>query len=98
VIIIKSLDAPKSIRETEKKPKNPLVWANNPKKPKKKPKKTQKNPKKTKKPQKTHWAGFFLKTRVFSNPELEPSKLYEILIEIVFLLTPVILYCGSAFV
>ncbi len=30
--------------------------------------------------------------------QLEPSKLYEILIEIVFLLTPVILYCGSAFV
>jgi hypothetical protein len=33
VIIISSLDAPKSIRETLKNPKNPLVWA-----------KTQKNP------------------------------------------------------
>jgi hypothetical protein len=36
VIIILSLDAPKSIRETEKNPKNPLVWAKkNPKNPKK---------------------------------------------------------------
>jgi hypothetical protein len=52
VIISSSLDAPKSIRETEKHPKNPLVWA-------KKPKKTQKNPKNPKKPKKTHWAGFF---------------------------------------
>jgi hypothetical protein len=49
VFIILSLGAPKSIRETEKNPKNPLVWAQ-------KPKKTQKNPKK---PKKTHWAGFF---------------------------------------
>jgi hypothetical protein len=30
--------------------------------------KTPKNPKKPKKPKKTHWAGFFKKTRVFSNP------------------------------
>jgi hypothetical protein len=36
-----SLDAPKSIRETEKNPKNHLVWEKKPKKPKK----TQKNPK-----------------------------------------------------
>jgi hypothetical protein len=57
---ILSLDAPKSIRETEKNPKNALAWA-------KKPKKTPKNPKNPKKPKKTHWAGFFLKTRVFSN-------------------------------
>jgi hypothetical protein len=40
------MDAPKSIRETEKNPKNPLAWA-------KKPKKTQKNPKNPKKPKKT---------------------------------------------
>jgi hypothetical protein len=49
MIIILNLDAPKSICETEKNPKNPLVWA-------KKPQKKQKNPKtqkKTKKP------GFF---------------------------------------
>jgi hypothetical protein len=52
VIIIQSLDAPKSICETEKIPKNPLVWA-------KKPKKTQKNPKNLKKTKKTHWAGVF---------------------------------------
>ncbi len=37
-----NLDAPKSIRETEKNPKNPLIWA---KKPKKKQKKTKKNKK-----------------------------------------------------
>jgi hypothetical protein len=42
VIIISSLDAPKSIRENEKNPKNPLVWAKKPKKTQK----TQKNPKK----------------------------------------------------
>ncbi len=30
-----NLDAPKSIRETEKNPKNPLVWAKKPKKTKK---------------------------------------------------------------
>jgi hypothetical protein len=47
-----SLDAPKSIRETEKNPINPLVWAKKPKKPKK-------TKKKTKNPKKTHWAGFF---------------------------------------
>jgi hypothetical protein len=35
VIIIYSLDAPKSIRETGKNPKNPLVWAKKPKKTKK---------------------------------------------------------------
>jgi hypothetical protein len=52
VIIISSLDAPKSIRETEKNPKNPLVRV-------KKPKKTQKNP--------LGWV-FLKKTRVFSNP------------------------------
>ena len=45
-MIIICLDAPKSIRETEKNPKNPLVWA-------KKPKKTQKNPKNPKKQKKT---------------------------------------------
>jgi hypothetical protein len=54
LIIILSLDAPKSIRETEKNPENPLVWAI-------RPKKTQKNPKNPKKPKKNHWAGFFLK-------------------------------------
>jgi hypothetical protein len=36
------------------------------KKPKKTKKKNKKNPKATKK--KNHWAGFFEKTRVFSNP------------------------------
>ncbi len=43
----------------------------NPKKPKKiqKTQKTQKKTKKKKKTKKTHWAGFFLKTRVFSNPD-----------------------------
>jgi hypothetical protein len=47
VIIISSLDAPKSIRETEKNPKNPLVRVKKPQKTQKKPKKpqkTQKNP------------------------------------------------------
>jgi hypothetical protein len=40
--------------------------------PGKKTQKTPKKPKKTqKKPKKTHWAGFFLKTRVFSNPDPE---------------------------
>jgi hypothetical protein len=43
VIIIESLDAPKSICETEKNPKNPLIWAKNQKKNTKKPKKTKKN-------------------------------------------------------
>ncbi len=38
----------RSIRETEKNPKNPLFWE-------KKNKKTQKKPKK---PKKNHWAGF----------------------------------------
>jgi hypothetical protein len=45
--------------------KIPLFWA---KKPKKNKKKNKKKLKKNKKPKKTHWAGFFLKTRVFSNP------------------------------
>jgi hypothetical protein len=52
-----SLDAPKSILETEKTLKTPLSSGQIYKKKKKK-KKT-KNPKKTKKPKKTHWAGFF---------------------------------------
>jgi hypothetical protein len=62
VIIIQSLDAPKSIRETEKNPKNPLVRAKKPKKNQK----TQKNPKKTQK-NPLGWV-FFLKTRVFFQP------------------------------
>jgi hypothetical protein len=57
VIIIQSLDAPNSIRETEKNPKNPLVRA---KKPKKTQKKT-KNPKKPKKTQKNPLGWVFLK-------------------------------------
>jgi hypothetical protein len=62
VIIIYSLDAPKSIRETEKNPKNPLVWAKNP----------QKTPKKPKNPKKLLGCFFFIKkTRVFSNPGTE---------------------------
>jgi hypothetical protein len=65
VIIILCLDAPKSIRETEKKPKNLLVWAKKPKKTQKKPKNPKKTPKKQKNP--LGWF-FFLKTRVFSNP------------------------------
>jgi hypothetical protein len=55
VIIILSLDAPKSIRETEKNPTNPLFRAKKPQKTQK----SQKTQKKTKKPKKTHWAGFF---------------------------------------
>ncbi len=51
-----------SIHETGKNPKNPLVWAKKPKKTQKTPKKTQKNPKTP------TGLGFFLKTRVFSNP------------------------------
>jgi hypothetical protein len=38
----------------------------------KKLKKTQKNPKNPKKPKKNHWAGFFKKTQVFSNPAPNP--------------------------
>jgi hypothetical protein len=54
------LDAPKSIRETEKNPENPLFWAKKPKKTKKKtPKKLPKNP--------LGWV-FLKKTRVFSIP------------------------------
>jgi hypothetical protein len=45
----------------KKNPKNPLVWE-------KKPQKTQKNPENQKKKKKTHWAGFFFKNRIFSNP------------------------------
>jgi hypothetical protein len=48
--------------ETEKNPKNPLVWAKKPKKPKK----TQKTQKKPKNP--LGWV-FFIKNWVFSNPE-----------------------------
>jgi hypothetical protein len=44
--------AHKSIRETEKNPKNPLVWAKKNKKTQKKPKKPKKNQQKTKKKQK----------------------------------------------
>jgi hypothetical protein len=58
------MDAPKSIRETDKNPKNPLVWAKKPQKTQKNPK----NPKKPKKPKKTHWAGFFLKNPGFFQP------------------------------
>jgi hypothetical protein len=71
------MDAPKSIRETEKSAKNPLVWAKKPKKPKKNPK-NPKNPKKPKKPKKTQKKPtglfFFKKTRVFSNPDPHYSK------------------------
>jgi hypothetical protein len=59
VVIISSLDAPKSICETEKNRKNPLVWA------KKKPKKKQKNQKKPKKPNKNTGLGFLKKTGFF---------------------------------
>jgi hypothetical protein len=59
------MDAPKSIRETEKNPNKPLVRAKNPKKPKKTPK----NQKKTKKPT---GLGFLKKNRVFSNPDFTP--------------------------
>jgi hypothetical protein len=54
----------KSIRETEKNPKNPLVRA-------KKPKKTPKNPKKNQKTapkKKTHWARFLKKKPGFFQP------------------------------
>jgi hypothetical protein len=57
VILIQSLDAPKSILETKKNPKTLSSGQ-------KKTQKTQKNPKNPKKPkknQKNHWAGFFLK-------------------------------------
>ncbi len=40
----------------------------------KKPKKNQKTQKKPKKPKKTYWAGFFKKTRVFSNPDFLPFR------------------------
>jgi hypothetical protein len=69
VIIIYSLDAPKSIRETEKTLKTLLSGQKtqkNSKKPKK-PKKNQKNPKNP-----LGWFFFFYKkTRVFSNPATE---------------------------
>jgi hypothetical protein len=52
----------KSICETEKNPKNPLVWAKKPKKTKK-----TKKPKKKKKKKPTG-LGFKKKNRVFSNP------------------------------
>jgi hypothetical protein len=55
VIKILSLDAPKSILETEKNPKNSLFWANM------YLKKTQKNPKKT-------TGLFFFKNPGFFNP------------------------------
>jgi hypothetical protein len=55
------MDAPKSIRETEKNPKNPLTWAKN-------PKKSKKNQKTQKKQKKTHWAGFFFKNPGFFQP------------------------------
>jgi hypothetical protein len=62
VIIILSLDAPKSICETEISPKNPLVWA---KRPKKKPKKNQK---KTKKKPKNPLGWFFFLNPGFFQP------------------------------
>jgi hypothetical protein len=65
VIIIYSLGAPKSIRETEKTLKT-LSSGQKKTKKTKKPKKTQKKPKKPKKPT---GLGFLKKTRVFSNPE-----------------------------
>jgi hypothetical protein len=66
-VIIICLEAPKSIRETEKK--NLKTLSSGQKNPK-----NSKNPKKTKKPKKnqkkTTGLVFFLKTRVFSNPAL----------------------------
>ncbi len=64
--MIISLDAPKSICETEKNPKNPLVRAEKPKRPKKK-QKNPKNPKQTKKTQKKPlgWVFFFKKPGFF---------------------------------
>ncbi len=61
MIIIQSLDALKSIRETEKNPKTLSSGQKNPKKPKK-------TPKTQKKPKKPTGLGFFKKNRVFSNP------------------------------
>jgi hypothetical protein len=69
-----NLDEPKSICETEKNPKNPLVWAKKPKKTQKNPKKTKTNPKNPKKPT---GLGFFKKTRVFSNPGSDICKNYQ---------------------
>jgi hypothetical protein len=63
VIIIYSLDAPKSILETEKNHRNSRLG----KYIKKNKKNKKPKPKKTKKNKKTHWAGFYIyiKTRVF---------------------------------
>jgi hypothetical protein len=60
VIIIKSLDAPKSILVTEKTLKTIFSGQKTPKNPKK-TQKTQKN-------KKTHWAGFFYKKPGFFQP------------------------------
>jgi hypothetical protein len=71
VIIIESLDAPKSIHETEKNPINPLVRAKKPKKTQKKPK----NPKNTKKkPKKPTGLGFFFKKPGFFQPWFVQKK------------------------
>jgi hypothetical protein len=66
VIIILSLDAPKSIHETEKSPKIPLVWAKKPKKTKE----TQKTTKKTKTQKPTGLV--FFKNPGFFQPCLQP--------------------------
>ncbi len=58
--LISKSDAPKSIHETEKNPKNPLVWAKKTKKTQKKPK-NPKKPKKTQKTQKNPLGWVFLK-------------------------------------
>jgi hypothetical protein len=55
---------PKSFLETEKKNIKPKSKTQT----KKNPQKNQKNQKKTQITQKPHWASFFLKTGVFSNP------------------------------
>jgi hypothetical protein len=65
VIIILSLDAPKSILETEKTLKSLSSGPIYIYKKQKKTTKKQNNPKKTKKPKKTHWAVFFLKPGFF---------------------------------
>ncbi len=78
------MDAPKSIRETEKNPKNPLFWAKKPKKTQKTPK-TQKNHKKTRKTKKNHWAGFLKKTGFF--PTLTISRwiyFYRTVLSLIF--------------
>jgi hypothetical protein len=54
----KTIETLSSGQNTQKNPKNP-----------KEPKNPKKNKKKQKKPKKTPWAGFFKKTRVFSNPD-----------------------------